>query len=180
MRCLWFVPLALLATLTGVWLWKSWRVGVVLQPMSLAHRHFRRPYGMTQVAFRSYVQACNAAQVQPRRISQTVGNNPRSHGYHLRDGILHSEPYCAAVDLGVRDLSQHKRAELLEALARCGFAAWYRSGPKWEGDEHVHAIYAGLPMKAQLKEQVRLWLRERRQSRRRTLRWQRKWRRFWR
>lgn len=168
------------AALLAWWGWASLRVGVVLQPASLVGRHFARPYGMTPVAFKAFIQACNAAQVQPRRIGQTLGNNPRSHGYHLKDGVLQGKPYCAAVDLGARDLSRHKRAELLEALARCGFAAWYRSGSKWEGDEHVHAIYAGLPMKPQLKQQVRLWLRERRQSRRRPLRWQKKWRRFWR
>jgi len=168
------------AALVGWWAWASLRVGVVVQPLSLMRRHFTRPYGMTPVAFKALIQACNAAQVAPRRIGQTLGNHPLSKGYHLKDGVLHGEPYCAAVDLGASDLTPHKRAELLEALARCGFAAWYRSGPKWAGDEHVHAIYAGLSMKAQLKEQVRLWNRERRKSGRKIFKWQKRWRRYWR
>ncbi len=135
---------------------------------------------MAPVAFKEFVQACNAAQVSPRRISQTLGDNPRSKGYHQRDGVVKGQPYSAAVDLGVDDLTRAKRTELLEALARCGFAAWYRSGPRWESDEHVHAVYAGLPMKSQLQKQVRVWNRERRKRGRKTLRWQKKWRRFWR
>ncbi len=138
-----------------------------------------RPSGMAPVAFHAFLQACNAAHVHPFRIFQTVGDAPRSKGYHLRDGTLNGEDYTAAADIGVDDLSPHKRAELLEALARVGFIAWYRSGPKWKDDEHVHAVYAGLPMKPQLQEQVRLWNRERRQSGKKELRWQKSWRRFW-
>jgi hypothetical protein len=151
-------------------------------PVSLP-RHkprLQRPAGMAPVAFKAFLQGCNAAHVHPFRISQTLGNYPRSKGYHLRDGTLNGEAYSAALDLGVDDLRPHKRAELLEALARVGFAAWYRSGPKWKNDEHIHAVYAGLPMKPKLQSQVRLWNRERRAKGREALRWQRSWRCFWR
>ena len=160
------------------WAWQSWRVGVVLTP-SIPFRRFERPYGMAPIAFRAFLQACNAAKVSPNRIAQTLGNNPRSKGYHLQDGVLNGESYCAAVDLGVSDLSPAKRGAFLEAMACVGFIAWYRSGPKWVGDEHVHAVYAGLPMKPQLRAQVRLWSRERARSGRKPLRWQKKWRKFW-
>ena len=134
---------------------------------------------MAPVAFKAFLQACNAAKVNPNRIGQTLGDHPRSKGYHLRDGTLGGEDYCAALDLGVNDLTPSKRAEFLEAMARCGFAAWYRSGPKWKGGEHVHAVYAGLPMKAQLQGQVRLWNSERRGRQQKPLKWQKSWRRFW-
>ena len=134
---------------------------------------------MVPVAFAAFIQACHAAKVHPFRIGQTLGDHPRSKGYHLRDGVVNGEPYCAAVDLGVDDLTPHKRAEFLEALARVGFAAWFRTGPRWKNAEHVHAVYAGLPMKSQLQSQVQLWNRERRHSGRPKLRWQKSWRRFW-
>jgi len=135
---------------------------------------------MAPPAFAAYVKACIAAHINPNRIGQTIGNDSRSKGYHLRDGIWQGEPYCAAVDLGVNDLSPAKRSELLESLAQRGFIGWYRSGPRWRFDEHVHAVYAGLPMKPQLREQVRKWNRERQTNGRKSLWWQGKWRRFWR
>lgn len=183
MRRFWFtcalLIIASIGVFVGVWGWKSWRVGAILPP-PIPFRRFTRPYGMAPVAFKAFVQACNAAKVSPLRISQTLGNNPRSKGYHLQDGTIGGKPYSAAVDLGVNDLTPAKRGELLEALARCGFAAWYRSGPRWKNAEHVHAVYAGLPMKSQLQEQVRVWNRQQRQGGRKARRWQRMWRRFWR
>lgn len=158
----------------------GWRMARLPLPIPQARPPFLRPSGMAPVAFQAFLQACHAARVHPFRISQTLGDAPRSKGYHLRDGTLNGEDYSAAVDLGVDDLTPHKRAELLESLARVGFAAWYRSGPKWKNGEHVHAVYAGLPMKSQLQEQVRLWNRERRQSGHKALRWQKSWYRFWR
>ncbi|BCM94343.1 hypothetical protein IAD21_06250 [Abditibacteriota bacterium] len=158
----------------------GWCLVRFLYPIPHPRPPFLRPSGMAPVAFTAFLQACHAAKVHPFRIFQTLGDAPRSKGYHLRDGTLNGEDYSAAVDLGVEDLSPHKRAELLEALGRVGFAAWYRSGPKWQNGEHVHAVYAGLPMKPQLQEQVRLWNRERGKSGRKALRWQKSWRRFWR
>lgn len=153
-------------------------MGTFLPPPVPFHR-FERPFGMTPRAFAAYARACDQARISPNRICQTVGNYPRSKGYHLQDGVLNGEPYCAAVDLAVNDLSPVQRDQFLESLARCGFAAWYRSGPKWRFDEHVHAIYAGVPMKWQLREQVRQWNSERRQSGHKPLRWEGNWRRFW-
>lgn len=85
---------------------------------------------MAPPAFIAYVEACERARVNPNRIGQTLGNDSRSKGLHRQDGVWQGQPYCAAVDLGVRDLSPAKRAELLESLAARGFIAWYRSGPR--------------------------------------------------
>lgn len=98
------------------------------------------------------------------RITQTIGNDPRSFGYHHRDGVLlvggRRVDYCAAVDLATFDLSRPQINRLLVQLTRHQFAAWYRAGGKWRGDEHIHAIYTRLPMKAQLRRQVREFARE--------------------
>lgn len=169
-----FVCVLLVALIIG------WRFARLPVPVPSPRPPYLRPKGMAPVAFAAFLQACSAAKVHPFRISQTLGDNPRSKGYHLRDGTIKGENYSAALDMGVDDLTPHKREELLEALARSGFAAWFRTGPKWVGANHVHAVYAGLPMKPQLQAQVRLWNSERRRSGRKTLKWQTKWRRFWR
>ena len=62
-------------------------------------------------------------------------------------------------------------------MAKQGFAAFYRHEGKWRGHEHVHAVYALLPMKIQLRRQVREFLRERRKARKPPLKWESKWRR---
>ena len=164
----------LLAILVGVWHFARLPI-----PVPIKRAPYFRPRGMAPVAFKAFLQACHASKVHPWRISQTLGDHPRSVGYHLRDGTIRGEDYTVAVDMGVNDLSAPQRAELLEALARCGFASWFRTGAKWKNAEHVHAVYAGLPMKPQLKRQVRLWVRERRGQKRKPLRWQKNWRRFW-
>ena len=138
----------------------------------------RRPYGMAPAVFKAYVRACTNAHVHPFRIGQTIGDHPRSAGYHLRDGVLKVDgeriEYTAAVDLGAEDLSDAQRNRLMEALAKQGFVSWWRSGPKWQGNEHIHAVYALIPMKPQLREQVLLWLRERRAAGEARPKWVRK------
>ena len=127
-----------------------------------------RPYGMAPVAWKAYLRACKQARIHPYRLGQTIGNHPRSVGYHKRDGVLRYGKqridYCAAVDLGTWDLPEPKIHQFVDALAAQGFAAWYRSGPKWKNGEHIHAIYAFLPMKPQLQGQLRHFLRERRRA----------------
>lgn len=157
----------------------GWQLRRLSLPLPPPKPHLVRPHGMAPIAFRAFLQACRSAKVHPFRISQTLGDAPRSVGYHLRDGRIGGEDYSAAVDLGVNDLSPHRRAELLEAMARVGFASWFRTGPKWKNQQHVHAVYAGLPMKVQLQQQVRLWNRQRKKSGRKPLHWQKFWRRFW-
>lgn len=130
------------------------------------------------------MRACNNAGIHPWRIGQTLGDHPRSVGYHKRDGVamLRGQriEYSAAVDLGTWDLDEARIKRFLEALAQQGFAAFYRSGGKWKGNEHIHAIYALLPMKVQLRGQVRQYLRERRIQGKPRLKWEPKLRRQWR
>jgi hypothetical protein len=154
-----------------------------LQPerwMPSPPQRLNRPYGMAPVAFQAYVRACNNAGIHPFRVGQTIGNHPRSVGYHKSDGSIivdgKKEEYCTAVDLGTFDLDNARIDRFLRELGRQGFAAWYRHGPRWKGGEHIHAVYAMLPMKSQLRGQVLLYLREQRKAGRRVA-WERKMRR---
>ena len=104
--------------------------------------------------------AFRAAGVSSWRIMQTIGNAAASAGTHARDGYVNGQPYSAATDLSVSGLSQTEIANLLEKLAKVGFAAWYRhSGyDGWYGVNHIHAVYANCLMKTSLRSQVRSWL----------------------
>ena len=137
-----------------------------------------RPYGMAPAAFDGFKRACFRAHVQPQRIGQTIGDNPKSVGYHHRDGVVKYRgqklDYCAAVDIGTQDLSRAQINRLLEELARQGFAAFYREKGHWKGGEHIHAIYAPLKMKPQLRGQLREWADKRRRNRKRVYNWQRR------
>ncbi|HVF84352.1 MAG TPA: hypothetical protein VM821_00110 [Abditibacteriaceae bacterium] len=139
-----------------------------------------RPYGMTPQAFAAFLRACKRVGIHPYRIGQTIGEHPRSVGYHRRDDTLVINgtkiDYCAAVDLGAQDITEAHIQWFLSALTREGFACWYRSGPRWKGGEHIHAIYGALKMKPQLEEQVRDFLRQRRRKGQATLKWEKQFR----
>jgi hypothetical protein len=94
----------------------------------------------------------------PDRVTQTIGNAAASAGYHAEDGRVAGEPYCAAVDLRTRDLTRQEITDLLVRLGENGFAAWYRwpGHDGWPADEapHIHAVFAGVPMKNALEGQV--------------------------
>ncbi|MDQ3369977.1 MAG: hypothetical protein M3680_31550 [Myxococcota bacterium] len=101
-----------------------------------------------------------AAGVAAWRITQTVGNAPASAGVHQADGSVNGRPYTAAVDLSTRNLTTSQIHNLLERLAKVGFAAWYRKtgSDGWSGSNHIHAVYANSMMKSALRSQVRSWL----------------------
>ena len=92
-------------------------------------------------------------------ISQTIGSAPASAGYHAQDGTAGGQPYTAAVDLRTAGRSEAQIRTLLANLGARGFAAWYRKPGHdgWPADEapHIHAVYAGCAMKAELDGQVR-------------------------
>lgn len=117
-----------------------------------------RPWGMAKPAFDAYIAACFAAKVSPDRVVQTIGDAKASAGTHAKDGTLHGEAYCAAVDLSVRRMSKDQIRTLLEKLADNGFVAWYRYRLSFIGNKHIHAIYVGLPMKESLRRQVKDYL----------------------
>jgi hypothetical protein len=137
--------------------------------------HMERPYGMAPVAFDAYVRACVRTGIHPLRVGQTIGDHPRSVGYHKRDGVLRLNgqkyDYTAAIDIGAFDLQPAKIDRFVRELSKQGFAAWYRHGPRWKNGEHIHAVYAFLPMKYQLRGQVRKFLREENPP------WEKKWKR---
>jgi hypothetical protein len=108
--------------------------------------------------------ALRRVDVKVDRIMQTVGGAPDSNGIHLADGQAKGKPYTAAVDLSTRGLNKTEVRRLLEKLGREGFAAWYRNpgNDGWlTGIEHIHAVYAGVPMKVELDDQIRDYLRQR-------------------
>lgn len=100
--------------------------------------------------------------VEASRITQTIGSAAASAGYHASDGTAEGQPYTAAIDLRARDLSEAQIRALLERLGRNGFAAWYRKpgSDGWPSGEapHIHAVFAGVVMKSQLRGQVRDFL----------------------
>lgn len=104
--------------------------------------------------------ALRAAGVAAWRITQTIGNAPASAGYHAQDGTANGHPYTAAVDLSVSGMTTTQIHNLLERLAKVGYAGWYRRNGSdgWVGANHIHAVYANCKMKSQLRSQVRSWL----------------------
>ncbi|CAN5911131.1 hypothetical protein BH11MYX3_BH11MYX3_03690 [soil metagenome] len=94
------------------------------------------------------------------RITQTIGNAAASAGTHARDGYVNGRAYSAATDISVSGMSSSQIANLLERMAKLGFAAWYRHGgyDGWYGANHIHAVYANAAMKSSLRSQVRSWL----------------------
>jgi hypothetical protein len=99
------------------------------------------------------------------RIIQTVGNAPASNGVHLPDGSANGHPYTAAVDISTKNLDNSEIKRTLERLGRVGFAAFFRNPGQdgWPSNEaqHIHAVYAGVPMKDVLDSQVRDYLNQR-------------------
>lgn len=169
-----------------------WRDPLALRPMMQSPLVARvlpplparmtRPPGMAPAAFDGFIRACAQSGINPNRIGQTIGDHPRSVGYHKRDGTLvvrgEKIDYCAATDIGVWGLTPLQTSRFCVALGRQGFAPFYRHGPKWTNGEHIHAIYALLPMKPQLRGQVREFLNKRRSDGFPRLKWEKKLRRM--
>lgn len=104
--------------------------------------------------------ALRAAGVAEWRLTQTIGNAAASAGTHARDGYVNGKPYSAATDISVSGLSTTQIHNLLERMAKLGFALWYRQSGHdgWYGANHIHAVYANCAMKSSLRSQVRSWL----------------------
>lgn len=120
---------------------------------------------LSQLAWGLHPEASDrlrCAGVTASRITQTIGDAAASAGYHAADGTADGLSYCAAVDLRARDLTEAEIRDLLDRLGSNGFAAWYRKpgydGWPSSGAPHIHAVFAGVPMKSQLRAQVRDFL----------------------
>jgi len=85
-------------------------------------------------------------------VSQGLGNAPASKGTHLAEP---GSKYTAAVDLRTSGKSKQEISAMVERLRAQGFAAWYRD---WSGNEHIHAVYAGIPLKDSLQNQVQSFM----------------------
>ena len=98
--------------------------------------------------------------IHPARVSLTRHDLPVSAGMHEPEP---GSPYTAAADLHASDLPDAQIRQILDHLGEAGFAAWYRIPGKdgWPSQErpHIHAVYAGVPMKPGLRAQVRDYLK---------------------
>jgi len=107
-----------------------------------------RPYGMAPSTFEKYQKACGAANINPNRVSQTIGDAPASNGFHAQDGtVLYNGkqvPYCASVDLGDNGLTHKQIKGWLVALAARDIYGWFRD---WENNTHLHVVDSALEMK---------------------------------
>jgi len=125
-----------------------------------------RRNGMVPNAWKAYLKACQGAGLQPRDILQTVGNAKASANTHKADGSFKNEQgakefYTAAADIRTKDLTEKQIHKLLLNLARNGFAAWWRHEGSFKNNQHIHAIYANVPMKRSLRNQVHSFLARR-------------------
>lgn len=103
--------------------------------------------------------------IDPSRIVQTLGGAVASAGTHLADGKVNGVPYCAAIDFSIHhptQLDSDQIKMLLDKLASGGFAGYYRNpghdGWPSQDEAHIHAVYAGVPMKLTLRAQLHNWL----------------------
>lgn len=108
------------------------------------------------------LRACN---IPAEQIVQTIGDAKASAGTHAADGEIDGHPYAAAVDISVHHPARLQGAaihDLVSRLASAGFAAFYRQPghDHWPAndEEHIHAVYAGVPMKGVLRTQVHDYL----------------------
>lgn len=74
-----------------------------------------------------------------RRSAWRIGQGSYSNG-SLSAGT-HSRG--AAVDVMFAGLNKKQQRGVVKWLKKAGFAAWARTGPGWEGNEHAHAILRG-------------------------------------
>lgn len=132
----------------------------------------QRPRGMAPSAFDAFIRACFYAGVNPestsegtKRVVQTIGAAKASAGTHAQDGTVtvngQTIAYSAAVDISVRGLAVPTIKKFLQELAKQGFVAWYRHTGSFAQNRHVHAVFAGLPMKKMLQAQVVDFLNDR-------------------
>ncbi len=100
-------------------------------------------------------------------ITQGIGRDPESHGYHCPDGRCNGKLYSAAVDLSIvgvtkkRSLTPREKSQfckMVAALRRCGFAAWFRYNGETNDttENEIHLIDPAAPcLKDQLITQLR-------------------------
>ncbi len=114
-----------------------------------------RPQGLHPGAY-SALQSIAVAH----RITQGMNESSDRGNVHQADTTINGKPYTAAVDISVRCLAPAQIKALLGQLADAGFSGWYRKQGQddWTGPPHIHAVWAGSPLKPFLKYQVESWL----------------------
>lgn len=123
-----------------------------------------RPYGMREDAFRAYVDACYEVKINPNRVMQTIGSAAASAGTHgvdgsfqlkLTDGNLVWREYAACTDIRSKDLTKAQCVNLIRALAKRGFAAYWRYTGSFANNQHFHIIWSACKMKTSVQSQVK-------------------------
>jgi len=94
------------------------------------------------------------------RITQGINHSKDRGNVHDTDVTIKGIGYTGAVDISVRCLTRQQIQMMLARLADIGFAGWYRNEGEddWKGPPHIHAVWAGSPLKPFLKYQVESWL----------------------
>lgn len=85
-------------------------------------------------------------------VSQGLGDAAASAGTHLAEP---GSRYTASVDIRTSGRSSGEIRKIVSDLRAQGFAAWYRN---WPGNQHIHAVYAGVPLKSSTSQQVQAFL----------------------
>lgn len=127
----------------------------------------KTPTGMTDAQYHAFCDACDEATICPPkfparpRIVQAIGDAKASAGFHHQDGVQDGRPYCAAIDVSVKSFQVHgmntARLQIkwfLYHMALHGWAGWYRFTGSFAHNQHIHAVWAGLPMKPALENQI--------------------------
>ena len=106
--------------------------------------------------------ALRSIGVRAELIGQTVGGAEASAGTHLADGRVNLLPYACATDFHVAGMTDASIRHLLVLLASVGYCGFYRlpGHDHWpEADaEHLHAVWAGAPMKPVVQGQIHDWM----------------------
>ncbi len=98
------------------------------------HRFDRRTKSAIEWAEKHYLEVAPKVR-KPFRIGQgSYSLGTLSAGTHAGGG---------AVDIMFAGLNKKQQRAVVKWLRKAGFAAWARTGPGWEGNEHAHAILIG-------------------------------------
>lgn len=96
--------------------------------------------------------ALRRAGLSASDVTQGLGHAAASKGTHEAEpGSRHT----GSVDIRTSGRSTAEIKKIVHRLRAQGFAAWYRN---WPGNQHIHAVYAGIPLKGSTSSQVQAFL----------------------
>lgn len=98
------------------------------------HRFDRRTKTAIEWAEKGYRSVAPKKRSAFRIGQGSYSNGSLSAGTHSRG---------ATVDVMFAGLTKKQQHGVVKWLKKAGFAAWARTGPGWEGNEHAHAVLRG-------------------------------------